>query len=87
MINERKYVKHLDEMTYEELVNQKPSSAIDSEPKPLTEANLSAMNKSRDQWTNSDCNCKDGKKQVNDLDMKRVEMVKAADRLLSMGWS
>ena len=46
----KKNKKRLDDMTYQELVNQKPSDVLEAEevdcdgPLPLTEHNVSAMN-------------------------------------------
>ena len=65
-------------MTYEELCNQGPDSAIASSSGalPLTEANLSAMNKSKDAWSDRSCHCpdtaanKEKRRGKMDLDMK-----------------
>lgn len=64
-------------MTYEELANQAPDSVAESSgPRPLTEANLSAMNRSKEAWSDRSCTCPPDKtankrKQVKmDIDMK-----------------
>jgi len=94
---DKRKVKHIDDMTYEELANQGPESAMASSSgaMPLTEANLSAMNKSKDVWSDRSCTCphkpvtatEEKNQGKMDLDMKKVNMIKATDRMLSMGWS